>query len=70
MIPLPQHTSTLKWFKSTYSGASTTECVEAAHLLGTTAVRDSKNPGGPMLMFSQASWASFLAGVQHQRLDG
>jgi hypothetical protein len=27
------------------------------------AVRDSKDPDGPMLHFSQHEWASFLAGV-------
>jgi hypothetical protein len=38
-----------KWRKSSHSGASgQTGCVEVAHDLG--AVRDSKNPGGPVLI--------------------
>lgn len=34
-----------------------------------TAVRDSKAPDGPMLMFSNASWNGFLTAVRHQQLD-
>ncbi|MFE8006344.1 DUF397 domain-containing protein [Streptomyces sp. NPDC057418] len=70
MITAPQHLRTLTWFKSSYSGANTTECVEAAHFQRTTAIRDSKKPAGPTLMFSQASWAAFLIGVQRRNLDG
>ena len=46
MIPAPQTPSSLIWFKSSYSGAGTTECVEAARLPQATAVRDSKRPAG------------------------
>ncbi|MGP3637645.1 DUF397 domain-containing protein [Streptomyces sp. 24-1644] len=58
------------WFKSSYSGANTTECVEASHLSQATSVRDSKVPDGPMLTFGQASWAGFLTAVRHKQLDG
>ncbi|MEU8678455.1 DUF397 domain-containing protein [Streptomyces sp. NPDC048560] len=64
---LPSHRS-LNWFKSSYSGANTTECLEAAHLPRATAVRDSKVPDGPMLMFRRPSWAGFLSAVRHQQL--
>lgn len=39
----------VRWRKSSYSGGSNTTggCVELAHDLG--AVRDSKNPEGPVL---------------------
>lgn len=60
-IPFPPAPFT--WFKSSYSGANTTECVEAAHLSDSTAVRDSKNPHGPVLQFGHESWRGFLAGV-------
>lgn len=36
----------VRWRKSSRSGQET-NCVEVAHTL--TAVRDSKNPGGPVL---------------------
>ncbi|MFE2931524.1 DUF397 domain-containing protein [Streptomyces sp. NPDC059221] len=69
MLPVPHCPATPRWFKSSYSGANTTECVEAARLPQATAVRDSKAPDGPILMFSNASWNGFLTAVLHQRLD-
>ncbi|MCX4534871.1 DUF397 domain-containing protein [Streptomyces sp. NBC_00841] len=54
----------LTWFKSSYSGGNTTECVEAAHLAELTAVRDSKAPDGPRLTFSRAAWAPFVTSLQ------
>ncbi|NVK81446.1 DUF397 domain-containing protein [Streptomyces morookaense] len=52
------------WFKSSYSGAGTTECVEAAHADECTGVRDSKCPHGVILAFSQAAWSSFIGGIR------
>jgi len=37
----------MRWRKSSYSGGNNGECVELAHTL--EAVRDSKNPIGPVL---------------------
>ncbi|QKV92484.1 DUF397 domain-containing protein [Streptomyces sp. NA02950] len=40
------------------------ECVEVAtNLPRTVAVRDSKNPRGPVLRFSPAAWAVFRAAL-------
>lgn len=49
------------WRKSSRSGGgSENNCVEVA-LLGTvTAVRDSKNPTGPALVFPQPAWRAFV----------
>ena len=53
------------WFKSSYSGGSGTECVEAGFLGDhRTAVRDSKQPGGPVLTFTDRAWEAFLGGVK------
>ncbi|MGP3950178.1 DUF397 domain-containing protein [Streptomyces sp. 7N604] len=52
------------WFKSSYSGANTTECVEAAFMLNGTAVRDSTDPHGTVLTFSRQAWTDFLAAVR------
>ncbi|MGG2461665.1 DUF397 domain-containing protein [Streptomyces sp. RGM 3693] len=55
------------WFKSSYSGTDQSQCVEAADLTGTAyvaiAVRDSKYPQGPALLFSASDWSSFVSAV-------
>ncbi|MFF5264298.1 DUF397 domain-containing protein [Actinomadura viridis] len=43
-----------KWRKSNYSGSNGGNCVELASLAGVVAVRDSKDPGGPVLLVSPA----------------
>jgi uncharacterized protein DUF397 len=39
------------------------QCVEVAFLDGQVAVRDSKHPTGPVLVFTGDEWATFLDGV-------
>ncbi|MFB6873670.1 DUF397 domain-containing protein [Streptomyces sp. NPDC056323] len=60
-------TESPRWFKSSYSDNGG-QCIEvAANLLasrGVIPVRDSKNPGGPVLSVPAASFASFVAGVK------
>lgn len=52
------------WRKSTRSNGSG-NCVEVAeNLPDIVAVRDSKNPTGPALVFQPAEWAAFVAGVK------
>ncbi|MBF6447487.1 MULTISPECIES: DUF397 domain-containing protein [Nocardia] len=59
-----------KWFKSSRSGG-TKECVEVAFLDGgAVGVRDSKNPGGPALVFTPAEWDAFTSIVGNGGLDG
>ncbi len=54
------------WFKSSYSEANGTACVEIAHLPHTAQVgiRDSKDKGGPALVVPAGAWAEFVAAVQ------
>ncbi|MEV6012415.1 DUF397 domain-containing protein [Streptomyces sp. NPDC051976] len=53
------------WFKSSYSNASGGACVEAARLgTGSMAVRDSKDPEGPALVFPAEAWAAFATAVR------
>lgn len=49
----------LTWRKSTRSNSSPTECVEVAALPAQVAVRDSKDPRGPKLIFSAETWRTF-----------
>ena len=52
------------WRKSTYSSAEG-DCVEVATLAdGGRAVRDSKDPGGPVLRFTADEWASFMERIR------
>jgi hypothetical protein len=51
------------WRISTYSG-QTGNCVEVASVVpGVVAVRDSKDPDGPVLTFGPAAWQAFTAWV-------
>lgn len=58
------------WRKSSLSG-SVGQCVEVAGLGDGdgTAVRDSKDPKGPVLFFTPGEWAAFVAGVKAGEFD-
>lgn len=49
----------LKWVKSSFSSGTGGNCVELALRPATVLVRDSKNPGGPVLKFSTGQWRAF-----------
>jgi hypothetical protein len=51
------------WCKSSFSGNNGT-CVEVADLSEAVAVRDSKDPVGPALLFRDEAWSAFLAVVK------
>lgn len=52
------------WRKSSRSGPYSDNCVEVADLDGGRAVRDSKDPAGAVLVFTENEWAAFRDGVQ------
>ncbi|MCN0153836.1 DUF397 domain-containing protein [Salinispora arenicola] len=52
------------WRKSSRSSANGSDCVEVAGLGEGLAVRDSKDPCGPVLVFGSAAWTSFVAGLR------
>lgn len=57
------------WRKSSYSGGSG-NCVEIAdNLPGAVAVRDSKNPAGPALIFPPGAWSAFILGAKSGEFD-
>jgi hypothetical protein len=54
----------LKWVKSSYSTATSGNCVEIATLPdGGRAVRDSKNPGGAVLLLTAGQWRRLAKSV-------
>jgi Domain of unknown function (DUF397) len=58
----------LEWRKSSHSGAQN-NCVEVAPVREGTAVRDSKDPDGPILRFPADSWRAFLSAVKAGRVS-
>lgn len=57
-----------RWFKSSRSSGNG-QCVEIAHLDGGVAVRDSKDPSGPVLRFTRSEWEAFIAGAKGGEFD-
>ena len=61
--------STAVWRKSTRSGPFTDNCVEVAFVEDGVAVRDSKDPQGPALLFTPAEWHAFVGGAKDGEFD-
>ncbi|SCG57492.1 DUF397 domain-containing protein [Micromonospora inositola] len=58
------------WRTSTRS--QTSNCVEVAPLRtgpAAVALRDSKDRGGPVLLFNRAGWLGFIAGAKNGQFD-
>jgi Domain of unknown function (DUF397) len=60
--------SSANWRKSTRSQANG-DCVEFAELEDAVAVRDSKNPERPALIFTRREWLAFIAGAKDGEFD-
>ncbi len=54
----------ITWRKSSYSGNSGGQCVEVGNAAPLIAVRDSKDPHGPVLAFSPQTWRRFAGQVK------
>jgi hypothetical protein len=58
------------WRKSRRSGPQGGNCVEIAHLPdGQVAIRNSRHPAGPALVFTPAEWAAFVGGARDGDFD-
>lgn len=66
MKPTP-NLSNAEWRKSTYTAAN--ECVEVAFVDGMVAVRDSHDPSGPALVFTEGEWRAFTNGAKEGQFD-
>jgi len=60
--------SGMQWRKSTYS-SDTANCVEFAPLQAAVAIRDSKDPDGPVLSYGNDRWTAFTAAVRAGTFD-
>jgi hypothetical protein len=60
----------VRWRKTSYSnGGQQGSCVEVARgLPGSVAVRDSKDPRGPVLTITPQAWTTLLARIQSAEL--
>lgn len=67
----PAGSDSTVWKKSSRSnGNGGNNCVEVAQLdTSVIAVRDSKNPSGPALIFNSASWTEFLNSAKNGEFD-
>ncbi|MGH3812590.1 MAG: DUF397 domain-containing protein [Pseudonocardiaceae bacterium] len=64
MLAIPDNA----WYTSTRtSGAN--NCVEVAHGAGWTAVRDSKNKTGPVLVVTHGEWDAFIESAVARSTD-
>jgi len=62
--------SNATWRKSSYSSGNGGDGIEIADLPnGGRAVRDSKDPGGQVLVFNSAEWHTFTAAVNDGAID-
>lgn len=65
MHPISPAIGSAVWVKSSYSGAEHSECVEAAFVTCSTALRDSKRPMGGTVSFGDAAWRVFIEGLRN-----
>ena len=56
--------SQARWIRSTRNSPNRDNCVEVAFVGEAIAVRESKNPGGPALIFTAAEWDAFVGGAK------
>ncbi|WP_242885057.1 DUF397 domain-containing protein [Actinomadura litoris] len=58
--------SNARWRRSSHTGSNGGNCVELARLRGAVAVRDSKDPGGPVLLVAAAALRAAVAPFQER----
>lgn len=68
--------SDVAWRTSSYSGGNGGQCIEVAAVTDrendparACAIRDSRDPDGPVIAFSSEQWRRFAAGVRDGKFD-
>jgi hypothetical protein len=61
--------SSAAWRKSTFCDNSGGNCVEVKSADGCVAIRDTKDPDGPVLVFDVTEWRAFIDGVKNREFD-
>jgi hypothetical protein len=61
--------SAATWRKSSYSTGGGNNCVEVAVVSDFVAIRDSKNPDGPVHVVSPNSFRDLIARIKHGDLS-
>jgi hypothetical protein len=60
--------ASLAWLKA-QSSTVNGQCVEIAAATGNVAIRDSKDPDGPILVYTPAEFRAFLDGARNGEFD-
>jgi hypothetical protein len=60
--------SQLSWLKALCSSVNG-QCVELAAAVDKVAIRDSKDPNGPILVYTSAEFSAFLEGARNGEFD-
>jgi len=58
----------LTWLKA-QSSTNNGQCVEIASTAGKVAIRDSKDPDGPILVYTSREFSAFLEGARSGEFD-
>ncbi|MEV4382613.1 DUF397 domain-containing protein [Streptosporangium sp. NPDC049644] len=59
-----------EWRKSTLSQGGGNNCVEVAlNLPDIVAIRDSKAPDEPSMIFTHSEWSAFVNGIRNGQFD-
>ncbi|MEA2532211.1 MAG: hypothetical protein QOJ93_22 [Actinomycetota bacterium] len=59
-----------RWRKSSFSGNGNNNCVEMTRLVtGEVAVRNSRDPDGPTLIYTRAEVEALIRGVRNGEFD-
>jgi hypothetical protein len=61
--------ASLQWRKSSFSGNGGGNCVDVAADGEKIYVRNSKNPGGAVVAFTQSEWRAFISGAKNKEFD-